>query len=61
MSLTLDERIEQEMKKYEIKTFADIVKALIEHPDWLEELRKIILTSELLELPKKNGGTFTTP
>lgn len=53
MILTLDERIEQEMKKYEIKTFADIVKALIEHPDWLEELRKIILTSELLELPKK--------
>jgi outer membrane murein-binding lipoprotein Lpp len=53
MSLALDERIEQEMKKYEIKTFADIVKALIDHPDWLEELRKIILTSELLELPKK--------
>ncbi|MEZ0323406.1 MAG: hypothetical protein ABWJ98_03735 [Hydrogenothermaceae bacterium] len=24
-----------------------------DHPDWLNELRKIILTSELLELPRK--------
>ncbi|WP_156925198.1 hypothetical protein [Sulfurihydrogenibium subterraneum] len=37
MGITLEERLEQEMKKYEIKTFADIVKALIDHPDWLEE------------------------
>ena len=53
MSITLEERLENEMKKYEIKTFADIVKALIDHPDWLEELRKIILTSELLESSKR--------
>ncbi|PMP97422.1 MAG: hypothetical protein C0169_03065, partial [Thermodesulfobacterium geofontis] len=32
---------------------ADIIKALKEHPEWLEELRKIILTTELIELPKK--------
>ena len=58
MSITLEERLENEMKKYEIKTFADIIKALIDHPDWLEELRKIILTSELLELPKKMEELF---
>ena len=45
--------MEKEMAKYEVRTFADILRALREHPEWLEELRKVILTSELLELPKK--------
>ncbi|MDQ7032335.1 MAG: hypothetical protein Q9M37_06420 [Desulfonauticus sp.] len=43
----------EDMKRYKIETFADIIKALKENPEWLEEIRKIILTSELLELPKK--------
>jgi len=50
-SLAVD--MEKEMAKYEVRTFADILRALREHPEWLEELRKVILTSELLELPKK--------
>lgn len=45
--------IEKEMEKFKILTFADILRALKSHPEWLEELRKLILTSELLELPKK--------
>jgi len=47
------ENVEKEMKKHPIVTFADIIKALKEHPEWLEELRKIILTTELMELPRK--------
>ena len=47
------ERREEVGKDYPILTFADILRALKEHPDWLEELRKLILTAELLELPKK--------
>jgi hypothetical protein len=29
------------------------MQALMENPEWLEELRRMILTQELLELPKK--------
>jgi len=47
------ENLEKEMEKQPVLTFADIIRALKEHPEWLEELRKIILTSELIELPKK--------
>ena len=47
------QEIEKEMEKYPVVTFADILRALKAHPDWLEEIRKLILTSELLELPKK--------
>lgn len=36
-----------------IETFEDILKALKERPDWLEELRRIILTEELIALPQK--------
>ncbi|GAQ94040.1 hypothetical protein TAGGR_1210 [Thermodesulfovibrio aggregans] len=50
---TIEKDIEKEMKEYPILTFADILHALKSHPDWLEELRRIILTTELLELPKK--------
>jgi len=57
----MQEQLETEKKKkkkefgedYPILTFADILRALKQHPEWLEELRKLVLTSELLELPKK--------
>ncbi|WP_353684788.1 hypothetical protein V4D30_03075 [Thermodesulfovibrio sp. 3907-1M] len=49
----IEKDIEKEMREYPILTFADILQALKSHPEWLEELRKIILTTELLELPKK--------
>ena len=41
------------MEGIKVLTFADILRALREHPDWLGELRKLILTEELLELPRK--------
>lgn len=41
------------MEKFKVLTFADILRALKLHPEWLEELRKLILTSEILELPRK--------
>ncbi len=47
------EEIIEEAKKYPIFTFTDILLALKAHPEWLEELRKLILTAELLELPKR--------
>jgi len=37
----------------EVKTFADIIRILREKPEWLEEMRRLILTDELLQLPKK--------
>ncbi|HPP51036.1 MAG TPA: hypothetical protein PLO73_13785 [Spirochaetota bacterium] len=43
----------EEMKKTKIKSYWDLLSVLKEHPDWLEELRKLILTEELLALPKK--------
>jgi len=33
------------------RTVEDIVRALREHPEWLEEVRRLILTEELLQLP----------
>jgi len=47
------QNLEEEMKKHPVLTFADTIRALKEHPEWLEELRKIILTTELIELPRK--------
>jgi hypothetical protein len=43
----------QGMKEYKISNFADLMQALKENPEWLEELRRMILTQELLELPKR--------
>jgi predicted nucleic acid-binding Zn-ribbon protein len=43
----------QGMKEYKISNFADLMQALMENPEWLEELRRMILAQELLELPKK--------
>jgi len=40
-------------KEYLIRNFYDLLQALREHPDWLEELRRIIYTTELYEVPKK--------
>ena len=45
--------INRRMKEYKISSFADIMRALRENPEWLEELRRMILTKELLELPEK--------
>lgn len=41
------------LNAYKIETFEDILKALRERPEWLEELRRIILTEELISLPQK--------
>jgi hypothetical protein len=40
-------------EEYKIKTFEDIVRALRGHPEWIDELRRIILTEELLRLPQR--------
>ncbi len=40
-------------KSYQIRNFYDLLQALREHPEWLEELRTLILTADLIELPKK--------
>ena len=41
------------MKEYIIKEFEDLLNLLRERPDYLEKLRVLILTKELLELPMK--------
>jgi hypothetical protein len=41
------------MKEYKISSFTDLMQVLKENPQWLEELRRIILPQELLGLPKK--------
>jgi len=41
------------MREDKISSFADLMRALRENPEWLEELRRMILTKELLELPKR--------
>ncbi len=38
---------------YKIETFEDLLKALRERRDWLEQLRALILTEELLNLPRR--------
>ncbi len=40
-------------KTYQIRNFYDLLQALREHPEWLEEMRTLILTADLIELPKK--------
>lgn len=42
-----------DMKNEKIDSFWDLLSILKKHPDWLEELRKLVLTDELLLLPKK--------
>ena len=36
-----------------IRDFQDILRALREHPEWREELRRLVLTEELLRLPER--------
>jgi len=43
----------EEMKKAKIRSYFDLISILRDHPDWLDELRKLILTEELINLPKK--------
>ena len=38
---------------YEIRTFEDLAEILRSEPKWREELRRLILTDDLLELPKQ--------
>jgi len=41
------------MAVYKIETFGDLTRLLREKPEWLEELRRLVLTDELLALPRK--------
>ncbi|WP_448588252.1 magnesium/cobalt transporter CorA [Thermocrinis sp.] len=52
-ALRSSEEIEREAQKFQVLIFADILRALREHPDWLEEVRRIILSHDLIELPRK--------
>lgn len=36
-----------------IDTFTDILRALEDHPEWREQMRALVLTRELLELPEQ--------
>ena len=36
-----------------INTIHDLHRILVEHPEWRDELRRILLTKELLELPQR--------
>ncbi|MFZ8861311.1 MAG: hypothetical protein ACO2PP_12565 [Thermocrinis sp.] len=47
--------INRRMQEYRIATFADLMQALRENPEWLRKLRRTILTQELLPLPSKFG------
>ncbi|WP_297055681.1 hypothetical protein [Thermosulfurimonas sp.] len=37
----------------EIRSFSDLLRVLRSHPEWLEELRAVVLSADLLELPRK--------
>ncbi len=37
----------------EVRTFQDVLRILRQRPEWLEELRRLILTEELLRLPQR--------
>ncbi|MCX8068951.1 MAG: hypothetical protein N2738_00440 [Thermodesulfovibrionales bacterium] len=41
------------MQTYLITNFNDIIEALKENPEWREEMRKLVLTDELINLPKR--------
>ena len=36
-----------------LKTFADIIRLLEQHPEWRIELRQLLLTEDLLHLPEQ--------
>ncbi len=41
------------MQTFVITTFKDIIDALMENPQWREEMRRLVLTEELLSLPSR--------
>lgn len=41
------------MRDYKVRTISDIVNALKRDPEWLKEVRKLVLTEQLLNLPKR--------
>ncbi len=41
------------VKDYRIRTFDDIIRILEQEPEWREKLRKLVLTDELMNLPRK--------
>lgn len=50
-ALRAPEEVEKEMETWRVITLADIYRALRAHPEWAQELRKVLLTEELLNLP----------
>uniref|UniRef100_A0A832GQJ3 DUF1640 domain-containing protein n=1 Tax=Caldimicrobium thiodismutans TaxID=1653476 RepID=A0A832GQJ3_9BACT len=50
-ALRAPEEVEKEMETWRVITLADIYRALRAHPEWTQELRKVLLTEELLNLP----------
>ena len=40
------------MGSFTVREFHELIKILEEHPEWREELRRLILTDELLKLPE---------
>lgn len=36
---------------FDVKEYLDMVRLLTEHPEWKAELRRLLLTQELLKLP----------
>jgi hypothetical protein len=36
---------------FSVEDFHDLVRLLAEHPEWRAELRQLVLSDELLELP----------
>jgi septation ring formation regulator EzrA len=45
---------------FTISDFHDLVRILEERPEWREELRRLMLTDELLSLPEQVAGLRTT-
>lgn len=45
--------MDSQVEPLRVETFQDIVRILRERPEWLEEMRRLILTDELLALPKR--------
>jgi hypothetical protein len=41
---------------FTVKDFQDLVRLLRERPEWRDELRRVLLTDELLELPRAMGA-----
>ena len=45
--------VEKEMDKCQVITLGDIYRALKAHPEWALELRRVLLSADLLELPAR--------